>query len=319
MARNLPYPSRTIRHDFAFFMSHNLWVNYIKSLKAQLIWLSLLIIECPENQVEKGKSPFAWDLLKSPSLWLFAISCALYYASYAVLLLLIPFINQVMSTTSTSFTHFYAQTLPKSSTKTNSILAMNASYIVTIQTAVEIFFRPIFGFAITKIQNPNNILLFALAALLLAGSLFLNWFIEIINGGWPVLIAFSILQGTAFAFCGGLPTGRQAWVINHYSSRHLAVICELAGWHRLPTAFVIFTIAIDTSFIVGPSTYSILVDYFETTRVSLICATPNWIIQWLSHLISFKVMFLASPIIGLTSAILLLATFQSWKYEKSPE
>ena len=87
---------------------------------------------------------------------------------------------------------------------------MNASYIVTIQTAVEIFFRPIFGFAITKIQNPNNILLFALAALLLAGSLFLNWFIEIINGGWPVLIAFSILQGTAFAFCGGLPTGRQA-------------------------------------------------------------------------------------------------------------
>ena len=90
------------------------------------------------------------------------------------------------------------------------ILAMNASYIVTIQTAVEIFFRPIFGFAITKIQNPNNILLFALAALLLAGSLFLNWFIEIINGRWPVLIAFSILQGTAFAFCGGLPTGRQA-------------------------------------------------------------------------------------------------------------
>ena len=71
-------------------------------MKAQLIWLSLLIIECPENQVEKGKSPFAWDLLKSPSLWLFAISCALYYASYAVLLLLIPFINQVMSTTSKS-------------------------------------------------------------------------------------------------------------------------------------------------------------------------------------------------------------------------
>ena len=74
----------------------------LKSMKAQLIWLSLLIIECPENQVEKGKSPFAWDLLKSPSLWLFAISCALYYASYAVLLLLIPFINQVMSTTSKS-------------------------------------------------------------------------------------------------------------------------------------------------------------------------------------------------------------------------
>jgi len=49
----------------------------------------------------------------------------------------------------------------------------------------------------------------------------------------------------------------------------LAVICELAGWHRLPTAFVIFTIAIDTSFIVGPSTYSILVDYFGTTTVSL--------------------------------------------------
>ena len=48
----------------------------------------------------------------------------------------------------------------------------------------------------------------------------------------------------------------------------LAVICELAGWHRLPTAFVIFTIAIDTSFIVGPSTYSILADYFGTTRVS---------------------------------------------------
>jgi len=228
-------------------------------LSAQLIWLSLLIIECPENQVEKGKSPFAWDLLKSPSLWLFAISCALYYASYAVLLLLIPFINQVMNTTT-----------------------MNASYIVTIQTAVEIFFRPIFGFAITKIKNPNNILLYALAALLLAGTLFLNWFIEIISGGWSVLIAFSILQGAAFAFCGGLPT---------------AVICELAGWHRLPTAFVIFTIAIDTSFIVGPSTYSILADYFGTTRV----------------------MFLASPIIGLTSAILLLATYQSWKYEKSSE
>ena len=115
-----------------------------------------------------------------------------------------------MSTTSTSFTHFYTQTQPKIfQTQTNSILAMNASYIVTIQTAVEIFFRPIFGFAITKIQNPNNILLFALAALLLAGSLFLNWFIEIINGGWPVLIAFSILQGTAFAFCGGLPTGKK--------------------------------------------------------------------------------------------------------------
>ena len=74
----------------------------LKSMKAQLIWLSLLIIECPENQVEKGKSPFAWDLLNSPSLWLFAISCALYYASYAVLLLLIPFINQVMNTTSKS-------------------------------------------------------------------------------------------------------------------------------------------------------------------------------------------------------------------------
>ena len=94
---------------------------------------------------------------------------------------------------------------------------MNASYIVTIQTAVEIFFRPIFGFAITKIQNPNNILLYALAALLLASTLFLNWFIEIINGGWSVLIAFSILQGAAFAFCGGLPTGLQEWLINYYS------------------------------------------------------------------------------------------------------
>ena len=94
---------------------------------------------------------------------------------------------------------------------------MNASFIVTIQTAVEIFFRPIFGFAITKIQNPNNILLYALAALLLASTLFLNWFIEIINGGWSVLIAFSILQGAAFAFCGGLPTGLQEWLINYYS------------------------------------------------------------------------------------------------------
>ena len=75
---------------------------------------------------------------------------------------------------------------------------MYASYIVTIQTAVEIFFRPIFGFTITKIQNPNNISLSALVALLMAGSLFFNWFIEMIDGGWTVLIAVSVLQGTVF-------------------------------------------------------------------------------------------------------------------------
>ena len=77
---------------------------------------------------------------------------------------------------------------------------MNASYIVTIQTAVEIFFRPIFGFAITKIQNPNNILLFALAALLLVGSLFLNWFIEIINARMASIDCIQYFARNCFCF-----------------------------------------------------------------------------------------------------------------------
>ena len=76
--------------------------------------------------------------------------------------------------------------------------------VVSLQTLVEIGFRPIFGIALTKIKNPNNIALFGIAACMLSVSLFLN---SLISGSWSLLIFFTVIQGIAFAFCGGLPTG----------------------------------------------------------------------------------------------------------------
>ena len=171
--------------------------------------------------------PISWDLLALPQLWTFALGCSMYYAAYSVTMLLVPFLNELLGV------HPYY-----------------SASIISLQTAVEIVCRPIFGYALTKMKKlPSNTLLFAVAAALLAVSLVLFYFAT----SWAFVITFSVLQGAAFAFCGGLPT---------------AVICEIAGWHRLPTAFAIFTIAIDISFVVGPLLYSYMATLFATTKVS---------------------------------------------------
>ena len=116
-----------------------------------------------------------------PQIWSFSISCSLYYAAYSVLNLFVPYMNEVFGQDS-----------------------INSALIISLQTAVEVVFRPVFGFLISKMKKPNNILLFGVAAFLLAGSLLLFYFAS----SWKMLIVFSIIQGAAFAFCGGLPTGK---------------------------------------------------------------------------------------------------------------
>ena len=59
-----------------------------------------------------------------------------------------------------------------------------------------------------------------------------------------------------------------------FSISILAIICEIAGWQRLPTAFVIFTIAIDTSFVIGPILYSYLAELFASTKVDFSTFEP---------------------------------------------
>jgi len=212
-------------------------------ISLQLVWLALLIIECPSNKIDSEMKPISWDLLTLPQLWTFALGCSMYYAAYSVTMLLVPFLNELLD-----------------------VNPYYSALIISLQTAVEIICRPLFGFALTKLKLPSNTLLFAVAAGMLAVSLVLFYFAT----SWTLVITFSIVQGAAFAFCGGLPT---------------AVICEIAGWHRLPTAFAIFTIAIDISFVFGPLLYAYLATLFAST----------------------KVMFIASPIVA-SIAVLLICT-----------
>ena len=150
-------------------------------ISLQLVWIALLTSECPFNKVDTETKPVSWDLLSQPVVWTFALGCTLYYASYSVLNLFVPYVQETL---------------------TDSGL-LNTSLIISLQTAVEVISRPVFGFFISGLDNPNNTLLFALAALLLAISLLLFYFVA----NWTMLIIFSVLQGAAFAFCGGLPTG----------------------------------------------------------------------------------------------------------------
>ena len=58
-----------------------------------------------KNEINTAGSPFSWDLLKSHSIWLFAFGTLFYYAAYSVLVLLVPFVNNVMDTTSNRQSH----------------------------------------------------------------------------------------------------------------------------------------------------------------------------------------------------------------------
>lgn len=125
---------------------------------------------------------------------------------------------------------------------TRGFSGFDAALAVTVQTVSEIIFRPILSIALNKYQK-HNLNLMALAAILLSASLV----ITILGNSYTSFIIILVIQGAAIAFCGGLPT---------------SIICELAGYNRLPTAFVFFAFTMDASFMVGPLVYSNLSDHF---------------------------------------------------------
>lgn len=118
----------------------------------------------------------------------------------------------------------------------HGISQMRSAWAVTAQTVAEIIFRPIFAFSLNSFQN-RKLDLMAFSALAMALSLVAVIFAE----NYVAIMGIMVLQGACLAFCGGLPT---------------SIICDLAGYHRLPTAFMFFSLTVDGSFMLGPILYS---------------------------------------------------------------
>ena len=71
----------------------------------------------------------------------------------------------------------------------------------------------------------------------------------------------------------------------------------------MATGFVIFTIAIDTSFFIGPYIYSRLAEFYNDMSVSL-----NLLTVWKQTSNILKVIFIASPAFGILSILFLIGT-----------
>ncbi|CBY38292.1 unnamed protein product, partial [Oikopleura dioica] len=117
-----------------------------------------------------------------------------------------------------------------------------ASEVLAIQSISEIVFRPILSYALNA-RSGLKFELMSFATVLTALCLGLTPLASSSSG----LISIAIAQGFSFAFVGGLPT---------------CIIVDLAGYDRLPTAFMIYAFVIDSSFSIGPLFYSYLQELF---------------------------------------------------------
>jgi len=146
-------------------------------ISLNLLWISLLLIECPSCPVNTEKAPISWSLLKSPAVILFAVAQLLFWACYSSVTLMYPYLTE----------NGYSYTF--------------ASEVLAIQSISEIVFRPILSYALNA-KSGLKFELMSFATVLTALCLGLTPLASSSSG----LISIAIAQGFSFAFVGGLPT-----------------------------------------------------------------------------------------------------------------
>jgi len=212
-------------------------------ISLNLLWISLLLIECPSCPVNTEKAPISWSLFKSPAVIVFAFAQLLFWACYSSVTLLYPYLTE----------NGYSYTF--------------ASEVLAIQSISEIVFRPILSYALNT-KSGLKFELMSLATVLTALCLGLTP----LASSSKALISIAIAQGFSFAFVGGLPT---------------CIIVDLAGYDRLPTAFMIYAFVIDSSFSIGPLFYSYLQELFFS-QVMFYAAACVGLSSLIFHLFSQK-------------------------------
>ena len=146
-------------------------------ISLNLLWISLLLIECPSCPVNTEKAPISWSLFKSPAVVVFAFAQLLFWACYSSVTLLYPYLTE----NGYSFTF--------------------AGEVLAIQSISEIVFRPILSYALNT-KSALKFELMSFATVLTALCLGLTPLASSSKG----LISIAIAQGFSFAFVGGLPT-----------------------------------------------------------------------------------------------------------------
>ena len=146
-------------------------------ISLNLLWISLMLIECPSCPVNTEKAPFSWSLLKSPAVVLFGLAQLLFWMCYSSTTLLYPYLTEKG--------HSYTF----------------AAEVALVQSISEVIFRPILSTALNK-KSGLKYELMTFATIITAVCLGLTPLASTTRG----LLAIAVAQGFSFAFVGGLPT-----------------------------------------------------------------------------------------------------------------
>ena len=146
-------------------------------ISLNLLWISLMLIECPSCPVNTKKAPFSWSLLKSPAVILFGLAQLLFWTCYSSTTLLYPYLTEK------GYSYSFA------------------AEVALVQSISEVIFRPILSTALNK-KSGLKFELMTFATIITAVSLGLTPLASTAKG----LIAIAVAQGFSFAFVGGLPT-----------------------------------------------------------------------------------------------------------------